>query len=671
MCQIHSSPICFGWAQLKQQIPADSAALVDLNWDRTLEPQSYEISVSSGRVRVCAGDDAGMMYALLDLADLYTDGWPEELKISQKPYLTRRGIKFNLPLDARTPSYSDASSSAFESIPDVWDFDFWREYLDFMAAHKFNVLSLWNLSPFPSLVRIPEYPLTALEDVVRSTIPPRPEMSGKEMWSADMAEGAYPVKKMTMDEKISFWRRVMQYAHDRCIDVYLFTWNLFVYGTEGNPYGITCDQHNPVTADYLRCAVRALLDTYPLLAGIGITSGENMAGDETDIPFLRNTYAAAIEDYCTHHPQRRVELIHRMQYARYPQIREEYRNFSGDFSVSFKYSQAHLHSYAQPSFFSDFLSTYPGNEQFWLTLRDDDYYLFRWYDYDFAQDFFRQMPADRIRGFYLGADGFTWGRDYTGRSEDHPLYLEKMWAKLSLFGALAYNPQVPQKHFLRQMHRKLACSDASLLAQLWSRVSAGFRTLQAVHWNDYDFQWYPEGCCQFLHPPIGKLVFTDINEFMNRPAMPGTPFQSVRDYCENGMQGTQEHPRTPMEAVQALRLIVQDTQALLTSPNLRGNQELDATLADIYALHLLNLYYADKLEAAIYLCCYRLDRKQVQCQQRAVYLLTRASDTWKQYSAFSREHYLPQRLTRMGGNMVDFTAFDRSAEADIELALYQ
>ena len=47
-----------------------------------------------------------------------------------------------------------------------------------------------------------------------------------------------------MDAKINFWREVMQYAHDRGIGVYLFTWNIFVWGTEGK-YGITDAQDNP------------------------------------------------------------------------------------------------------------------------------------------------------------------------------------------------------------------------------------------------------------------------------------------------------------------------------------------------------------------------------------------------------------------------------------------
>ena len=81
-----------------------------------------------------------------------------------------------------------------------------------MAEYHYNVLSLWSLSPFPSMVRIPEYPLTALEDVMRSVIIPQPEMSGWKMYTEDMKKGLYPVKKMSMDEKMEFWRQVMSCA---------------------------------------------------------------------------------------------------------------------------------------------------------------------------------------------------------------------------------------------------------------------------------------------------------------------------------------------------------------------------------------------------------------------------------------------------------------------------
>ena len=67
----------------------------------------------------------------------------------------------------------------------------------------------------------------------------------------------------------------MRYAHDRGIEVYWFTWNIFTFGAEGK-YGITSAQTNPKTIDYFRASVREMVLTYPLLDGIGITAGEHM-----------------------------------------------------------------------------------------------------------------------------------------------------------------------------------------------------------------------------------------------------------------------------------------------------------------------------------------------------------------------------------------------------------
>ena len=44
------------------------------------------------------------------------------------------------------------------------------------------------------------------------------------------------VKKISIDEKIKFWQDVMLYAHNRGIEIYLFTWNIYVTGAE--KYGI-------------------------------------------------------------------------------------------------------------------------------------------------------------------------------------------------------------------------------------------------------------------------------------------------------------------------------------------------------------------------------------------------------------------------------------------------
>jgi hypothetical protein len=74
--------------------------------------QSYRIRVQTedGRriITVRGADAAGAMYGGLDIAEAIRTGTLDSLKGSdQKPHIARRGIKFNIPLDLRTPSYTD------------------------------------------------------------------------------------------------------------------------------------------------------------------------------------------------------------------------------------------------------------------------------------------------------------------------------------------------------------------------------------------------------------------------------------------------------------------------------------------------------------------------------------------------------------------------------------
>ncbi|MCX6618923.1 MAG: hypothetical protein NTZ98_22850 [Acidobacteria bacterium] len=279
------------------------------------DPQSYAIRKRATTYVVLGGGPAGAMYGGLDIAESIRLGTLAEIKDEEHtPYIAKRGIKFNIPLDARTPSYSDASDSAQQNIPEMWSMAFWSEFLDEMARHRYNVLSLWNLHPFPSMVKVPEYPDVALADVKRTTVRFEDHRhNGTDMSSPEILAHLETIKRMRIEEKIKFWRDVMQYAHDRGIEVYLFTWNVFTFGAEGK-YGITSDQTNLTTIDYFRKSVRETILTYPLLAGIGITAGEHMPvnqGEFSKEKWLWRTYGEGIRDALKLQPNRQFRLIHR------------------------------------------------------------------------------------------------------------------------------------------------------------------------------------------------------------------------------------------------------------------------------------------------------------------------------------------------------------------------
>lgn len=645
---------------------------LQLELDDDILPQGYRRYSTKEGYCITGADEPGVMYGILDLSrelshkkELVSIGETEVI-----PFLENRGIKLNIPLDARTPSYSDASDSASYNIENMWDFDFWKEFLDRMALDRFNVLSLWSLSPFPSLVRIPEYPLTALEDVKKATRPIKADLSGWGMYSEDMRGSLVTIKKITMEEKIAFWRSVMEYAKNRCIKIYLFTWNLFVYGTEHSPYEITCDQNNPVTKDYIYCGTKALMDTYPLLAGIGVTSGEHMLRDDTDIPFLADSYGRGVKDYLSTHPDREFRFIHRMQYTRYDSIIEEFRDFPCPFEISFKYSQAHMYSSTKPAFINPFLMEKDQNMKIWLTVRNDDFYMYRWGNPDFARSYIKQMPHQIMTGYYMGADGYTWGRDYMDlRDLSHRLFMDKMWYMFRIWGQLSYNKDLPEDYFQKELESRFQLNDSGLY-ESWKHASDIITEVNCVHWHDYDFQWYPEGCCMYDFE-ADKLIFADINEFIECNSMPGENYFSVKEYCEAVMKGEELTKIDPISVSESIWKHAKE--AMLGVRRIRDlripDQELSHTLDDIQALSHLGYYYATKLQAAVLLCMYRL-KGDKGLQQEAVELLNTAVYYWKDYAEKTKEMYRPQVLTRLCG-YVDVERFCNSVEMDVLLAQEQ
>lgn len=650
-----------------------------LKKDEHIPAQGYRRHVAGDKVTFYVSDDAGAMYGILDLHDTLELQLP---LVDQEvtPYLENRGLKFNIPLDARTPSYSDASTSAVKNIPHMWEMSFWHAFLDRMAENRYNVLSLWSLSPFPSLVRIPEFPEACIDDVKVSTRCFHAMLSGDHIYDEDHSKHLVTVKRMTIEEKMNFFREVMAYANDRCIRVYLFTWNVFTFGTEHTQYGLTPDQNNPITRAYYYHGVQALMDAYPLLVGIGVTAGENMSFNgenhdnvsfsQTDIGFIRETYGAAVENYLKHHPDRKFTLIHRMMMTRYDEIMDAFADYQGDFEISFKYSQGHMYSHTRPPFIESFLSEKDPSVRFWLTVRNDDYYLYRWGDPGFAHEYLKNMPMDGLQGFYMGADGFTWGMDYATRGADGSmLFIDKMWYMFSIWGKQSYNLHLPDGFFQHTLMHRLGLTpeQSQVLYLAWCEASDIFQQFNCTHWHHYDFQWYPEGCCMYLNKGIDKIVFADIYEFMDCPALQNREYLSVREYAEMVHNGVFSGKKTPAAVSENILQHAKGCLALAESENFaEAGEECQKVISDIYGLSLLGMYYGLKLRAAINLSLYCLNREE-RLKEVAIEDLKEAVKWYKRYSAKTNQVYIPQVLSRLCG-LINVQAFDEDAEKDLLLA---
>jgi hypothetical protein len=683
-----TGPVAFARAQIASaaaQIPAPPPD-VAFSIDPHLGAQCYTLRrAGDGVVTVTGGDAVGAMYGGLDVAEAMRLG-PATLDSAladtavHEPRIRQRGIKFNLPLDLRTPSYSDGSDNARANIPEMWSRDFWAGLLDEMAKDRYNVLSLWSLNPFPSMVRVPEFPAVALDDVWRSRVPLGPvpfDGTGKNNVPAAFLADHEIVRKITIDEKIAFWRNVMQMAADRGVAVYIFTWNVFPYGAEGK-YGITADMSNRTTIAYYRASVRALLQTYPLIAGLGITAGENMPDTPgiTKEQWLWATYGEGVRDALKETPGRTVNLIHRFHQTAPGEITgnwKDYPGFPATFTFSYKYSVAHMYSSTKPPFIAEVMPYLKGGMKTWLTVRNDDIYSFRWGDPDYAREYILNMPpAAQLAGFYMGPDGFIWGRDFLDRQlagqalgGDRPLVIQKQWYAFMLWGRLAYDPALPDAHFEATLAARFPGVDAAALFAASRAASQIIPQATRFFWGDIDERWFPEANAR---KDRGTHFYT-VGEFMNGVTMPGSGLLNIRQWRDRLLHREPLGARSPLDAADALAGAAEATlhlvAALRAGPGSRPNSELRLTLGDYEAMAQLGLYYAEKIRGACDLALFDASRRPDQ-RSAAVAHLERALAAWKNYAAVRDAQYVPGFYSRIG--WIDITALAAEAAKDIDLA---
>jgi hypothetical protein len=639
-------------------------------------PQCYAIRRQEQRGRltfaVLGADPSGAMYGGLDVAEAVRLGTIDKTSDSDhSPRIAQRGIKFNIPLDRRTPSYSDTSDSGQANIPEMWSMEFWHTMLDEMARHRFNEISLWNLHPFPSIVKVPEYPDIALNDVWgnREPFDLKFNMNGNAMSQAFPLSNVAVVKRMTIDDKIRFWREVMQYAKDRGIDVYWYTWNIFVWGTEGK-HKITEDGNNPETIAYFRASVRETVKTYPLLAGIGITAGENMNSKQGPFDheeWLWRTYGEGIRDALKEQPGRPFRLIHRYHQTSQSRSIEAFKSYPGPFDFSFKYSVAHMYSEPNPPFIAPVLEEMQKTLRTWLEVRNDDIYSFRWGDPDYARAYVKNIPGpDRVAGFNMGPDGYTWGREFIDKEPETPrqLVIQKQWYSFALWGRLSYDPDLPNSLFERMLAARFPGVPAAKLYAALANASKTTPQVTRFFWRDLDFKWFPEANIQ----KGNAAGFFSVADFIDGQTMPGSGILNIRQWRARLLKRAKMEGITPLQVAEELKRnaaaahrAIEELRSLSEK-----NKEFRLTLGDAPAMADLGDYYSEKIFAAADLALFDADPKP-EHQAAAIEHLEAALAHWKDYADVATRQYKPQYLGRLN-RVVDLNALTASAAADIALA---
>lgn len=658
----------FGAAEIKKELCAlripcyserlhlynedSSGGSICLSVDESLPPEGFRIKRKADRIQVDGGNATGVMYGALDLAEtIRYHGLDAVCEKQEEPFLKFRGVKFNLPYEP----YADGD--LFRKNKEIlMTVDFWRDYIDFLARNRYNCLSLWSENPFEMMFRLSKYPDTT----------------------------PYSDEELTRFKDV--YRFIFRHAKDRGIETFLFTWNVRITPAITRGLGLPAElageedpndkqrgrravrlrQSSELIKDYFREAVKTLLMTYPDLTGLGTSNSESLLGTPAECEqWVTETYLQALNEVNAN-----VPFIHRTNMSNGTIAQEMFlEHYHGDRKyISWKYSNAHMYSHPNPQFetlFDAWGKIDLSKVRVLYTVRNDDFHNLRGCNPAYIAEYVRGMKKPYVDGFYWGADGYLWARNFQHRPNLHladtQYSFEKDWDQFAMIGRLSYNPDLPETLWEDQYAFRYGENGKAVMRGL----SAAVDTICAVNrliWLNYDYQWHPESL-------LSVNGFRSILDFMESAAMPGIGTFGMKEYLDQLKKGTRIEGETPVmifDRIGKNLKIIESSVAEVEAQTPCPAGELACVLLDLKAWNALGHYYLCKLQAALELLCYE-DSGEEKKKDAAVVLLKDALGFWKELSEIGARHFIPYKMGRVQ-QYFGWSLYTEEVEQDIRLA---
>ena len=186
------------------------------------------------------------------------------------------------------------------------------------------------------------------------------------------------------------------------------------HGKEGRSATI---QENEVLCDYLGRSMKALIETYPDLIGVGLNPGENMGWDNSaegvqrNMQWMHDVYVPGINEALAATPDREFQVM--FQEADKQVYMDMYADLNCNVTFVRGYTSTHMYATSTPRNSDMFVEMLPEGAGLWLNCRNEDNFDMRWGDPDFMIDFVNNIPADKVLGLVTGSDGYFYGKDYS------------------------------------------------------------------------------------------------------------------------------------------------------------------------------------------------------------------------------------------------------------------
>ncbi|QIP14660.1 hypothetical protein G8759_19610 [Spirosoma aureum] len=609
--------------------------------------EAYAIAWHDKNLTITGGDPRGLIYGSLTVVEELNNGVSlSQIKArSEKPHLALRAIKFDLPWDTYRHSY--ALDLHYETCRDT---TYWKGFLDMMAANRFNALSLWNLHPYPFMIRPANFP------------------------------AATPFNDQQMKEWQSLFRAIFRMANERAIDTYLVPFNIFTSPEFSKAYNPNPALNNlehlhfvngdtsEVVRRYTRECVTQVLQEYPELTGFGLTLGEGMGGMT---PQQRENWMKATILDGMRLANRKTKLIHRIPFSSttgslgVTSIETEKltrKSIEQEGSLAFiegpiwadlKYNWSHAHSTPKlvkvhgGKLYDTYFKPDPTAYKITWTVRNEDFFCLRWGVPDFVRAHIATNNQSYVGGYFLGSETYIPAKDYftkPGGPVDWKYAFERQWLFYKLWGRLLYNPATPDAVFRAEFVRRYGTVAAPLLDAYASASSTPLRLASAFDFT-WDFSLYSEG--MMAHDANKNVSYISVDQQITQAVL-DPDYVSVSEFVKATLSG-KSFDKTKITPPILAQMLVRDCQKslqLVQSINTSANRSLQYEVADVRVWANLGLHLAEKLKGAVALQTYRTMGVE-STKQEAVKHLEAALRYWDEVVSITSPLYNEMPLVHL------------------------
>jgi len=630
-----------------------------------IQDEGYKIIKEDGSIYVISKTDKGCFYGILDIMEQLGRSVNlaniEERQIN--PAFSFRAIKFNLPWSPYRPG--PATDLNTETCKDLKS---WESFLDMMVDNRFNAITFWNTHPFPYMIRSNNYP------------------------------EASPFDDKELDEWKLFWKTLFKMAKNRGIETYIVNWNIVVSPEFASAYGAKIhDDRSELVKKYTRESVTQVINEYENLTGIGVTLadwmgnwGENKMTSIEREDWINETFVAGMKN-----ADRKIKFIHRAVLAGDPKEMRKVIDNAGlpektIVEVKFNWSHGHstpklslTHSNDDGTIMRGFWDPKPENYFIAWMVRNEDFFVLRWGDPEFIREHIKTNHHDYVDGYFVGSEGYIPAKDYS-HIEHHPhktweYAFEKQWLFYHLWGRLIYNPDEKDEILASEFTRRYKNVDGTKLLEAYSLASKVPLNIASYYKATWDFTLYSEG---FISPwqngyDDKKSPFISIEELVMHETL-DSRYLSIEKYSKLKMDSLpiDQGLITPLEFAQSIKENCSRSMAIIKSLRLSENEPgLNSELDDLETWCALGNYFADKLQAGVWLKSYMLS-KQKKDKDKAVEYLKKCLEHWENIIEMTKNRYKPMPYVSMGHHeqrWPEFKSFHWSnflqdVKADIEFA---